>query len=394
MRERIHAVDAIRGFCLVNIFINHVSAGVLTRGSFSNLGLSDSADLFVLLAGTSTVLAASTLSFRQAVVRFWRRAATLYLANMALVGVGLIILIALAGMAGSGRLLDGDLVVALQPLDPLTAAWQLVTLQQSVGYSMVLRLYVALMLLAPVMLWLTMQRWWLALPLAAVIWIAAGQFRMVATEGLTGLPLTLTILPWILVFTCGMAMAGAYLQGVRIRQSPRLLAGAVTIVAGYVLFLALARHWPEGQAWLAGRNDHFWLGASKTYQSPLRILHLLALAYIFTAFPRAPLVRLIHAVSPMNPLTRLGRCSLPVFLFSAMVAVLVNELVNLANLNWGVASPQAIGLEVAMVGLGLLGMFAVARVWSWAVGPSGPAVFGPRKGGSAAALPTPSVSRP
>lgn len=51
---RYHAIDAIRGFCLVNIFITHLSTSMIKEASPSKLGFSDSAEIFVLLAGIST----------------------------------------------------------------------------------------------------------------------------------------------------------------------------------------------------------------------------------------------------------------------------------------------------------------------------------------------------
>lgn len=58
MQQRSTTIDAVRGICLVNIFVNHIENGYLTNLSPSGLGFSDSADIFVLLSGISVALAA------------------------------------------------------------------------------------------------------------------------------------------------------------------------------------------------------------------------------------------------------------------------------------------------------------------------------------------------
>jgi hypothetical protein len=360
MKPRLHAIDAIRGYCLVNIFVNHINVGVLNSVSPSNFGFSDSAELFVLLAGISTYLAYGNLEFRETMARLWIRAAKLYKYNLALIALTLICLYGVARAAGPAVMLDQPLIEVLITRDAPTVLWHVIGLGQSVGFSMVLRLYIVLMIAAPALLWLASRRWWMALPPAVVIWVLAGQFGLVAHDSLTGTRLTLTILPWTLVFACGVALGAAIRQGVELPRSPWLTAAALTCVLGYFVVLYAMPAWPEGQAWAAARDEHFWLGSSKTYQSPLRVLHVLSLTYLFMAFPKAPLLRLIHRVAADNPLVRLGQNSLRVFTFSAVVAVLANEIVNLANLRHGAGSPQAVATEIALVVLSLAGMIAVA----------------------------------
>ena len=376
LRGRIHSIDAIRGFCLLNIFINHLSAGVLNRASPSNLGLSDSADLFVLLAGVSAYLASGNRRFRECTVHLWERAASLYLQNIVLITVSLATLLLLSLAAGADALLDGGLVGSLAAMDTATAVWHLISFQQSVGYSMVLRLYVALMLLAPVLIWLARRQWWLPLPIVTLIWAIAAHLDLVARDSLTGAPLTLTILPWTLIFGIGLALGAALKQGVRLSRSPLLLAGALVVVGGYFAFLIVAQAWPEGQTWLLARNDEFWLGGSKTYQSPLRVLHTLSLVYIFMRGAQAPVLRLIHNVGPDNLFVRLGRRSAPVFLAGALVAVPANELVNLANQAWGAHSAPAVLTELILVVSGIALMIFVANRTGLRIGPS---LAGPRR---------------
>ena len=51
-----NAVDFWRGFALITIFINHIPGLSYARFTHGNVSLSDSADLFVFLAGWSVRL--------------------------------------------------------------------------------------------------------------------------------------------------------------------------------------------------------------------------------------------------------------------------------------------------------------------------------------------------
>lgn len=365
MRKRLNSIDLIRGFCLVNIFVNHMTAGFIHNASPSNLGFSDSAEIFVFLAGVSTYLAYGRLNFRAAWVALWKRAGKLYKYNLGIIGASLLGLLVLARLVGPETMLDAAFLKVVAHENPVTLASYLLTLRQSVGYSMVLRLYIALMLMAPFLVWLASKRWWWALPPAVVIWAAAGQFNLLSHDGLTHTILTMSILPWTLVFTCGVALGAGMKQGVRMPRSPYLLGAAVTMVLSYFVLLYALPHWPAGQAWAAAREQHFWLGSSKTCESPLRVLHVLALVYIFTAYPNAPVLRLIHKVGRNAFLARLGRQSLPVFTFGAIYALLANEVLNLIERTTGKASPMAIGFEVAVVLLGLMVMGLITERRRW-----------------------------
>jgi hypothetical protein len=360
MRDRLNSVDAIRGFCLVNIFVNHMTVGLLNQASPSNFGFSDSAEIFVFLSGLSTFLAFGKLDFRSAWLALWKRAAKLYIYNLGIIVASLVGLVLIAGLVGREVMIDAAQMKALGQVNPLVVAWHVVTLQQSVGYSMVLRLYTIQMLMAPVLVWLATKRWWWPLPPAAAIWAVAGHFHLIAPDSLTGVHLTMTILPWTLMFACGLALGAGLAQGVRTPRSPFLLGASAAMVLSYLVLLYVVPYWPEGQAWVTAREQHFWLGSSKAMQSPLRVLHLLALVYIFTAFPTAPLLRLVHQVRPDAFLARLGRKSLPVFTLGAIYALLANEALNLVERAWGRASPLAIGFELAVVLLGLIAMGRIA----------------------------------
>ena len=365
MTGRIHSIDAARGLCLLNIFVNHITLGFSKEISFSKIGLSDAAEIFVLVSGVSTYLFYGTLQIEAMTRGLWKRAIRLYVVNAVVVLLTLILIISIDYMTGDRKIFDQDIVDAIQSNGVERSLWFMFSFQQSVGYSVVLKLYMYFMLLCPALIWLSSKMWWYALPPAVLIWAAAGQFDLVSRNSLTGEPFALTILPWTLIFTCGIALGAAIKQGVHVPQSRLLRALALAYVLGYVVFVALIMpRWPAASDWFATRNDHFWLGGSKTYQSPLRLLHALSLVYLFISWPGAPLIRLLHQSDPRNILCRLGRRSLPIFAFGAVVSVAADEALFAAHHFFGAKSLPSIAVELAFVALGIAVMIAIAdRRW-------------------------------
>jgi len=352
MPSRRTTIDTIRGLCLVNIFVGHLQLGELHAASPSRLGFSDSADIFVLLSGISTALAFGRRAsgpFPKLLLSLWRRAARIFAFNIGIVVATLLIFITVIALRGSEQGYADHLRLLREPgLE--TLLWHAVTLRQSVGHSTILRLYVALMLMAPVWLRLAVWRWWAPLAGAGLLWIAGGHFHLVILNSLTGEPFLLGIVPWTLLFCIGITIGMAMQRGVQVPVTPLLVIPAVAVLLGYlVLVVVVAPSWPPAQAWIASRNEHFWIGASKIYQSPLRLLHMLSLTYLVMALPKAPLIRLLHAARADQFLPRLGRSSLPVFTVGAVGAVLADEVLDLVRDETGAAWLPAFVVEVTAI---------------------------------------------
>jgi hypothetical protein len=360
MHVRIHAIDALRGFCLLNIFVNHVSAGFANQLSPSRILFFDSADAFVLLAGISSFLAYGprTDGGSIEVARILRRCWTIYLCDLLIIACSAIILIA---AELNGRTIHPVGVIALFDQHGPAYLWHLVTLQQSIAYSVVLRLYVFLFLMAPVYLWLAAQRYWYPVAFAAAIWLAAGLFQWAEHDSLTGQPLMLTVLPWNLPFALGVAIGAAMRAGVTLPRSPIAnWAAAALVLAGPVCFVFAARLSPDVLSWVEARDDSFWLGASKRFQSPLRVASLIAFIWLFIALARAPVVRLIHAVSPANIFCVLGRHSLQVYAAGAIGAVAFQQAFQ-PIVRSSPAGVAAADLAAIALGFGAMILIATSR---------------------------------
>ena len=355
----------MRGLCLVNIFVNHVTLGVLLELSPSKIAFCDSADIFVLLAGISTFLAYGSgregWAWDEGRRRMWRRALTLYLANLIVIAASFLILrIGEAGAAPpSPELMPGALI---ELAGAISYWWHALTMQQSVGYSMVLRLYVVLMLVAPCYVWLAAKRFWYPLVPAALLWLAGGHLLLAERDSLTGTLLSMTILPWQLVFAGGVALGAAIVERVELPR-PRWLvfAAAAVVIGGTALLVIVPQVSPDARLWLEARNDSFWTGISKSYQSPLRLLYLAALTYSFMALRNAPFVRLLHRADPDGLLCRLGKSSLRVFALGAILALAIDHLLwNLIAA--GLVAQGSGGAILVELGFAALAIFAMARI--------------------------------
>lgn len=280
MSQRFTAIDAVRGFCLLNIFVNHINLGILRELSISKIGMSDTAEVFVFLAGVSVLFYADR-DWGTSLGRVLRRAMQLYGVNLCIIAATITVLFLIDELNGEAGILNASTAGILDQRGTAEILGSVLTFSQSYGYSMVLRLYVFLMLWAPFALWLARRRFWYPILPAIIIWACAGHFDLVVRNQFTNDPFALTLLPWTLVFTCGIAFAAGLSQGVSLPRSRILIGIAGAYVAIYVIVVAVDPQWPAVQNWFDTRNDHFWLGGSKTYQSPARVLHLLCCVYLF-----------------------------------------------------------------------------------------------------------------
>jgi hypothetical protein len=357
---RYHVIDALRGFCLLNIFINHITLGALHEASISKLGLSDTAEVFVFLAGISVYLYADR-DWSTSRIRLLRRASRLYAVNVGIILATIAVLYLIDEVNGDTKPYDADTLSIFAKQTPMEIIASIVLFSQSYGYSMVLRLYTFLMLWSPIALWLARKRFWYPLVPAVVVWVCAGHFDLVVRNRFTNEPFALTLLPWTLVFTAGIAFGAGLAKGITMPRSRTVTFLAAFLVIGYVVLVnTVVPHWPAAQAWFETRNAHFWLGGSKTYQSPARMLHLLCCIYLFVVARDLPVIRLFYTAREENLLCRLGRASLPVFAVGAVASVMIDEVIYLVAQDFGLRSPAAIAVEFGLAACGFAAMVFLA----------------------------------
>ena len=105
-----NAIDFWRGYALISIFVNHIPGNFFERFQYRNLTLSDSAELFVFLAGWAMRLSIENprrpMSNSAIVYKLWGRAFTIYVAQTFITEIAIFILAAASIWLDAPFLLD------------------------------------------------------------------------------------------------------------------------------------------------------------------------------------------------------------------------------------------------------------------------------------------------
>ena len=319
-------IDFWRGLALVSIFANHIPGFFFERFTHRNVGLSDSAELFVFLAGWSLRLlidgSSEPVSLGRLVLRLGARGLTLYAAHI------VITMIAIALVAGAVLKLDNPLLLEWHNLaavfqDPVPAHLGLVLLTHQLGYFDILPLYVVLMLGAPAMAALHRVAPAALLPAALALYGLALAFRInLPTWPVEGY-WYFNPFAWQLIFVLGFLMADRRGLGAFARENLWWLRwlGLLLVIGG--AYLALSDYAPDPVR--VPRPKLFFV-FDKSYQSPARLFHFLALAATF-----AGTFILVRRFAPYLArfLSMLGRNSLNVFCVGSLLS-LAGQLVRFA----------------------------------------------------------------
>lgn len=347
-------IDFWRGFALVTIFVNHVPGLWFERFTFRNLSLSDSAELFVLLAGWSLRMVVDTqdagLPIWRLVLRLGGRAITIYAAQI------LITMVALALIAGASILFDSPVVLDWHNagpvfVNPVEAHVGLVALTHQLGYFNILPLYVVLMFGAPLIglvyrvarpallpISLTVYFTTLALGVNLPTWPVEGRWF-------------LNPFAWQLIFVLGFELGGRdgiarWAQGHR--MALRWLAAPIVLAGAW----AALTHWSPDPIDVPDPKLIFMF--DKTFLSPARVIHVLALVATFAgafAVLAGWLPRLARYFS------MLGRNSLNVFCVGSVLS-LAGQL-----LRFQLGGSLGIDAIVLLVGLFCMGVTAWVSEW-------------------------------
>ncbi len=313
-------IDAVRGLALLVIFINHMPGNVVAGAMPHNFGFSDAADVFVLLAGISAVLAYGTLIERRgyvfSAVRIGARLWTLYIAHIA---VFLIVCGVVArAVTGTHNPLYIE-AINIQPFfhDTPAAVVDALTLTYQPYYLDILPLYIVLLGLFPLLYVLVRFSPALALAASAALWQGATKLDLnFPNSGAAGW--FFNPFAWQFVFTLGVVIGrGALLQIAAPRSLPvDLLAVGILVFAAMV---KLSSGNPFGLALLNDWIENLQIGIDKTNLAAIRVLHLIALAWLF--------IRFVPAGSPVvsgfvgRNLAIVGRHSLAVFCAGIVLAI-------------------------------------------------------------------------
>jgi len=312
--RRDHALDVVRGLCIVSMCTAHLAAGSWPYEVAHSAVWVDGAVGFVMLSGVvvgmvqRSTIARAGLAAGQ--VKLLRRAGVIYLANLALCLVAFVV-VALdpprAGLYPSVDLLGGGVPAVVATL----------TLQVNPRYTSILSLYVVLLLLTtgavvalqrrrvPVLVGAS-----LALYVAGRVWPEVFNFSV-----LPGVPGAVNWASWQLMFA-GALLIGWYWRSPAVRwalTSGRLLTAAALLVAlgaaiGWTLRLSSAVPWRAQIDWIFSEGT---LGPGTI---------LLAFAAVQVAYRVCRV--LVRVAGPVvAPIGRIGRRSLDCYLILCVTVI-------------------------------------------------------------------------
>lgn len=358
-----NAVDFWRGIALVSIFINHIPGLFYDRFTHRAVSISDSAELFVFLAGWSLryVLGSPDrpVPMSQVIFRLGGRAVTIYAAHM------MIVMIAIATLAAMSEVFENPLLLEWHNaagvfFNPVETHVGIALLSHQLGYFDILPLYVALMLSAPFLAIIDRTAPNLLLPASFTLYIVS-----------LIVPLTIPSWPgegqwffnplcWQFIFVLGLVLSRDYGLGGWVRRhivAVRLAALPIVLLA--MVFVLTGGTWidptkmPEPKLLFIN---------GKTFATPIRVIQFLALVAVMSiVYPyiERALPKFVHYPA------MLGRNSLEVFC-AASILSLVSQILRYA-LDGGIV------LDTLLVagGLVILGIVGWLSEWRERVGRTG-----------------------
>lgn len=318
MTRAANAIDFWRGVALITIFINHIPGIFYERITHKNFSLSDSAELFVFLAGWSlrhiVGKPEDPTPSGQLVFRLYGRALTLYAAHMT------IVMLAIAMLATAARVLDNPLLLEWHNatavfFDPVNTHIGLVLLSHQLGYFDILPLYVVLMMLAPFIAIVHRLAPALLLPLSIAIYLAALIVPITVPTWPTEGQWFFNPFCWQLVFVLGFSLSRERGPGGWVRANLSWIRWAALPIVALGIAMIHLNWWPDATK-VPEPKLLFIIG--KTFVTPLRLIQFLALIAVFSAV--YPYIQ--RAVPKLvNFLAGLGRNSLPVFCVGSLLSL-------------------------------------------------------------------------
>jgi hypothetical protein len=353
MREP-NEIDFWRGFALVTIFVNHIPGLYFERFTHRNVSLSDAAELFVLLAGWGlrklVESAPKGVAAAWLVFRLEGRALEVYVAQLVITEIALAVLAAGSIFLDAPFLLDWHNASAVFH-DPVRAHIGVVALTHQLGYFNILPLYVILMLGAPLIALIHRSASPALLPSSLALYACALVFGVnLPTWPVEG-TWFFNPLAWQVIFVLGFLSAGADGLGGFVRRHRSLLRWLALPVVALGALAALTRFSPDPVDMPLPTLVFMF---SKTFLSPARLLHALALALLLGG----AFVSIRRFLRPLaDYLSMLGRNSLQVFCAASLLS-LIGQI-----LRFTFGGTFATDAVIVSVGISTLGAIAWASEW-------------------------------
>jgi len=304
--ERDPRIDVMRGLALLMIFVDHIPDDRLNRVTLHNFGFCDAAEVFVLLAGFSAVLAYGRLFERDGAVSGLRRVA-LRCARIYAFQVGLLLITLAVVVLWTRHYHLTPKIIAPILGRPVAGLAHGLTLAALPSYLDILPLYVVLLAAFP-LIYLGLRRHrWLTLAGSAVLWAIANlDHDLNLPNWIDGEGWYFNPFAWQFLFTIGSVMALVVSEHRGALPFRRWIA----VICGLYLAIAFfeAAPWAD---WALPNLQLFPMDPpDKSLLAVPRILDILALIYLLLSAER---IRTLARHWLMRPVEACGRHSLEVF---------------------------------------------------------------------------------
>jgi len=318
-------IDFFRGIALYMILVDHVPGDPINKFTYTHVGFSDAAELFVFLSGISCAIVYSRLLARRgwpallrAIAKRTAKIYAFYLVTSAIV---------IASISTAATVAHADFTyqpfVALTA-GPLSSLWSAAFLTSPPALPGILVLYLMLTAIAiPSFLWLAQRDHRIALAVSAAVWVLA-QFDPDLAPHFAEQSY-FDWLAWQFLFCIGMFVG--LRRGLTSPVPPRVHAWLLRVACGIVIASLAYR-----LALLASQHLHLnleWLRLSeatvlhmKENLSPLRLVHFLSTTLLVATYLKSTSAFLENRGA--LAVIETGRFSLEVFCLSAIVDVLLN----------------------------------------------------------------------
>ena len=349
-------VDLLRGFANWFLFLDHIPHNVVNLITLRNFGFTGATDVFVFVTGYAAAIFFGRMALERGFVvtatRMLRRLWQLYAAYVVLFVIYIDIVSNVAAQYATTEIIDEYNVIGIVD-HPIRTLMHGLMLQAKPLNLDVLQLFVALLAMFPPMLWVMLRRPNLALAGSIALYVASRVFDWSLPSFPTG---TWYFNPfcWQLLSVLGawFALSGPKLT-FTLQRLPLLRAAAATYLV-FALVVTLAAHVPA----LAARLPDFGISLSVSDKENLasyRVVHLLALALLFTYFvPRdwAPLRSKL-----LQPVMKCGEERLTSFCVGVFLSFAAHFIL--------ITGPNSIAMQVLVSVSGIAMMTAIAYYLSW-----------------------------
>jgi hypothetical protein len=367
-RQRDLRLDFFRGIAMFIILVAHVQSDWLALLIPARFGFSDATEMFVFCSGMASAIAFGRVFRDQGLfvgtARVLYRVWQVYWAHIGLFFAVAVTTVWLTKLHFTDTDYTGMLNLYLFFGAPLMHLPALLTLTYVPNYFDILPMYIAVLVMMPIVVALSRIHMALAAVLVLGLWLGANITGLnFPAEPNSTRPWFFNPFAWQLVFFTGFAFMSGWIKPPPIDRRLVWLALAIVILSVPFAYYKIINVVPEIQAWRAA-NDVL---LNKTNFGILRFVHFLALAYLAVAFVGPKGARI--SAGPANPtlariwtkllpvITTVGQQSLAVFVFSMFYAVLLTALLDVVDRTYF----SMIWVNI----LGALGITAVAYVVQW-----------------------------